>query len=157
MELSTDAAPYLLTEHGSYGLGVVFDTRELTVLRYEAVRCAKGHQVNRAVVREQLAEEEDFAFCARCGQRVALPPADTPIELTRQQAADLADQRRAASQRSRFEQVLFRVPTYVTQEGIRVPDCFISYAWGDDGHERWVEYEPRELLRAAGLMWVRGW
>jgi small GTP-binding protein len=114
--------------------------RELTVRRYEVVRCAKGHQLNRAVVREQLADGQAHAFCARCGQQVALPPSDTPIELTRQQADDLADQRREASQRSRFEQALFRLMTYVTQEGIPAPDCFISYAWGDDRQERWVEH-----------------
>jgi hypothetical protein len=51
--------------------------RELTVRRYDVVRCAKGHQLNRAVVREQLAEGENSAFCTRCGQQVALPPSDT--------------------------------------------------------------------------------
>jgi hypothetical protein len=89
--------------------------RELTVRRYDVVRCARGHKLNRAVVREQLAEGEKSAFCTRCGQKVMLPPSDTPIELTRQQADDLADQRRAASERSRFEQALFRLTTYVLQ------------------------------------------
>ncbi|MGH4019545.1 MAG: TIR domain-containing protein [Pseudonocardiaceae bacterium] len=125
--------------------------RELTIRRYDVLRCAEGHQVNRAVVREQLAEGEDSAFCARCGQRVALPPADTPIELTQQQAADLVDQRRAASERSRFEQTLFRLTTYVTQQGIPAPDCFISYAWGDDRHERWVQHELAHDLLKAGI------
>lgn len=125
--------------------------RELTVLRYEAMRCGHGHQLNRAVVREQLVDGANYAFCARCGQQVALPRADTPIELTRRQAADLADQRRAASRRSRFEQVLFRLTTYVTQEEIRAPDCFISYAWGDDLHERWVEHKLSKDLAKAGI------
>jgi small GTP-binding protein len=126
--------------------------RELTVRRYDVVQCAKGHQLNRAVLREQLADGQNHAFCARCGQQVALPPSDTPIELTRQQADDLADQHRAASQRSRFEQVLFRLMTYVTQEGIPAPDCFISYAWGDDRQERWVEHRLAKDLANAGIM-----
>ncbi len=125
--------------------------RELTVCRYEVVRCTKGHQLNRVVVRERLTEGEHHAFCPRCGEQVALPRADTPIELTRQQAADLADQRRAASRRSRFEQALFRLTTYVTQEGIPAPECFISYAWGDARHERWVEHKLAQDLLKAGI------
>ncbi len=105
--------------------------RELTVRRYEAVRCANGPQLNRAVVRERLAQGANYAFCPECGQWVALPPADTPIELTRAQA-DRDTQRQVASRRSRFEQALFRLKTYVMQEGIPAPDCFISYAWGDE-------------------------
>lgn len=127
------------------------DRRELTVLRYEAVRCVNGHQVNRAVVREQLAEGENFAFCSRCGRQVALPPADTPIEITQQEGAELNDQRRAAGQRSRFEQVLFRLTTYVTQQGKPAPSCFISYAWGDDHHERWVQRVLAQDLAKAGI------
>jgi small GTP-binding protein len=125
--------------------------RELTVRRYEAVRCANGHQLNRAVVRERLAQGADYAFCPECGQRVALLAADTPIELTRAQAADRDTQRQVASQRSRFEQALFQLKTYVTQEGIPAPDCFISYAWGEERHERWVEHELAADLGKAGI------
>lgn len=125
--------------------------RELTVRRYQAVWCANGHQLNRAVVRERLAHGANYAFCPECGQQVALPPADTPIELTRAQAADRDIQREVVSQRSRFEQALFRLKTYVMQEGIPAPDCFISYAWGDERHERWVEHELAADLCKAGI------
>lgn len=125
--------------------------RELAVRRYDVVRCAKGDQLNRAVVRERLVRGASYAFCPECGQQVALRPADIPIELTRQQAADLADQRRVARSRSRFEQVLFRLTTYVMQEEIPVPNCFISYAWGDDRHERWVKNELAKDLANAGI------
>ncbi len=113
----------------------------------EARRNPKG--LGSLVVRELLADGANYAFCARCGQRVALPPADTPIELTQQLDGDgdRAAQRREVSRRLSFEQVLFRLTTYVTQEGIPAPDCFISYAWGDDHHERWVEHE----LAKAGI------
>ncbi|MDQ3762256.1 MAG: TIR domain-containing protein [Actinomycetota bacterium] len=124
---------------------------ELTVRRYNVVRCAQDHPLNRAVVRERLAQGAEYAFCPECGQQVALPPADIPIELTRAQVADRDTQCRAASQRSRFEQVLFRLKTYVTQEGIPVPECFISYAWGDDRQTRWVEHELATDLTKAGI------
>ncbi|MGH3754747.1 MAG: TIR domain-containing protein [Pseudonocardiaceae bacterium] len=124
---------------------------ELAVHRYDVVRCAQGHPLNRAVLRERLARGADHAFCPECGHQVELPAADAPIELTCAQAADRDTQHRAASQRSRLEQVLFRLKTYVTQQAIPVPECFISYAWGDDRHERWVEHELATDLTKAGI------
>ena len=125
--------------------------RELTVRRYQAVWCANGHQLNRAVMRERLADRAQHAFCPRCGQQVTLPPSDTPIELTREQATDRDTQRQTANQRLRFEQALFRLKAYITQEEIPAPDCFISYAWGDQRSERWVERELAADLSKAGI------
>ena len=62
--------------------------------------------------------------------------------------------RRAADQRSRFEQALFRLKNYVTEQNIAVPDCFISYAWGNPEHERWVERSLATDLQKAGIMVV---
>jgi hypothetical protein len=59
--------------------------------------------------------------------------------LTGQQESDLRRQRRAAEERTRFEQALFRVQAYVTTQKVKVPECFVSYAWGVKDHERWVE------------------
>ncbi len=125
--------------------------RELIVRRYEVVRCTKGHQLNRAVVRERFADGANYAFCPGYGQQVTLPPADTPIELTRQQADDRDVQRWEARLRLSFEELLFRLKAYVTQEGIPAPDCFISYAWGDARNERWVEHELAQDLLKAGI------
>jgi WD40 repeat protein/GTPase SAR1 family protein len=125
--------------------------RNLTVRRYEPVTCSKGHQINRAVIREQIAEGNSSLFCTRCGERVTLPRVDVPIQLTREQAVHVEEQRRAADRRSRFEQALFRLKTYVTQEQILPPECFISYAWGDPEQERWVEHVLATDLLKAGI------
>jgi small GTP-binding protein len=125
--------------------------RNLTVVRYEPVACSKGHALNRAVVREQVADGAGFAFCARCGERVLLPKADRQIQLTRKQAADVEAQRRAADQRSRFEQAVFRWSSYITEEKIAPPECFISYAWGNAEQERWVEHSLATDLLKAGI------
>jgi small GTP-binding protein len=125
--------------------------RNLTVFRYELVACANGHPLNRNVVREQLRSGADFAFCAKCGAKTSLPRADQPIQLTRVQQAELETQRRVANLRSRFEQALFRVQTSVKQQGIKPPTCFLSYAWGEPQHERWVERELATDLHKAGI------
>jgi hypothetical protein len=56
--------------------------------------------------------------------------------------------------KSRFEQVVFRLKTYVTEQETNPPTCFISYAWGVAEHERWVEYSLASDLVNAGLVVV---
>jgi len=128
--------------------------RNLTVLRYEPVRCSNaacGHLLDRSVVRQRMKEAKTFAFCNDCGEKLALPAMAEPIQLTRAVAAEVEVQRRAAEQRSRFEQAVFRVQAYVAAQKIKPPECFISYAWGVPAHERWVEKRLAADLQKAGL------
>jgi small GTP-binding protein len=123
----------------------------LTARRYEPVICTSGHPLNRAVVREQMSNGAEFTFCYRCGEKISLPKADQPILLTKRQAYEMETNRQAAGIRSRFEQALFRLKNYVADQNIAVPDCFISYAWGDPEHERWVEKSLATDLQKAGI------
>jgi hypothetical protein len=125
--------------------------RNLTVHRFEPVTCKNGHVFDRIVVKKRSSASADFAFCSECGEKTILPKADQPIQLTKKQAADVEADRRAADDRSRFEQVLFRLKTYVTEQMLTVPECFISYAWGMSEHELWVERRLATDLRKAGI------
>ena len=125
--------------------------RNLTVRRYEPVICPKGHTLNRAVVRQRMSSGVGFAFCSECGKKLKLPKADKPIQLTKQEANKVEANRRAADQRTRFEQALFLLKNYVMEQNIAVPDCFISYAWGNPVHERWVERSLATDLQKAGI------
>jgi WD40 repeat protein len=125
--------------------------RDLTVRRYEPVICSNGHRLNRAVVREELSAGNDFVFCARCGERLHLDDSETPIQLTKGKAPALISEHRTADARSRFEHVLFRLNAHVTQEHIVPPECFISYAWGEPAHERWVEQDLAIDLTKSGI------
>jgi small GTP-binding protein len=125
--------------------------RNLTVRRFEPVACSKGHSLNRAVVREHLSSGAESAFCSRCGEKIILPNADQPIQLTRRQAKEMEANRRTADHRSRFEQVLFRIKAYVTEQKVAAPTCFISYAWGNHEHEHWVEKSLATDLQKAGI------
>jgi small GTP-binding protein len=125
--------------------------RNLTVFRYEPVNCPNGHRINRAVVREQLRDEEEFAFCAKCGGRAVLPKADEPIQLTQSEQRKVEEQRWIAAQRTRFEQAVFQLASYVESQKLDRPECFISYAWGDREQERWVERNLATDLHKAGL------
>ena len=125
--------------------------RNLTVRRFEPAKCSKGHALHRGVIRESLSRGAKFAFCNQCGKKITLPKADQPIQLTTDQAAEVEANRRAADQRSRFEQVLFRLKTHVTEHKIASPECFISYAWGIPEHEQWVERRLAADLQKAGI------
>ncbi len=125
--------------------------RNLTVLRYEPVQCSKGHLLNRAIVREAMQHKEDSAFCSKCGERLTLPKMAEPIQLTRAVEAEVEAQRRAAEQRTRFEQAVYRVQAFVAAQNMKPPECFISYAWGMPEHERWVEKRLAMDLQKAGV------
>lgn len=128
--------------------------RNLTVMRYEPVRCTNvkcGHLLDRSVVRQRLKEGKSFAFCNDCGERLTLPTMAEPIQWTREVQAEVESQRRAAEQRTRFEQAVFRVRAYVAEQKVTPPDCFISYAWGVPEHERWVEKRLATDLQKAGI------
>ena len=125
--------------------------RNLTVFRFEPVTCPNGHPLDRSVVRTKLRERTDFSFCNDCGERLLLPKAHEPIQLTQQQQAEVDTQRRVADLRTRFEQAVFQVSSYVEGQKMKRPECFISYAWGEAGQERWVERSLATDLQKAGL------
>jgi hypothetical protein len=128
--------------------------RNLTVMRYEPVRCTKagcGHSLDRSVVRQRLKEGKVFAFCNDCGEKLTLPTMTEPIQLTREVHAEVELQQHAAEQRTRFEQAIFRVRAYVAEQAITPPETFISYAWGVPEYERWVEKRLATDLQKAGI------
>ncbi|MEP7337459.1 MAG: TIR domain-containing protein [Acidobacteriota bacterium] len=128
--------------------------RNLSVFRYEPVVCANKHPINRAVVRGRLRDGKDFAFCEECGDKVMLPKADEPIQLTQTERRKVDEQQWFAAQRSRFEQAVFQVMSYVDGQQMARPECFISYAWGDREQERWVERNLATDLQKAGIQVV---
>jgi small GTP-binding protein len=131
--------------------------RNLTVLRYEPVRCTNtecGQLLDRSVVRQRMKEGKTFIFCNNCGEKLMLPAMAEPIQLTREEQVQVESQRRIAEQRTRFEQAVFRLHAYIKEQNITPPECFISYAWGDPVHERWVEKRLVDDLLKAGLQIV---
>ena len=61
------------------------------------------------------------------------------------------EQRWFAEQRTRFEQAVFQAARRTPRAEARAPECFISYAWGEREHERWVERNLATDLQKAGI------
>jgi small GTP-binding protein len=129
----------------------------LVVTRQEVPCCAAGHRLSRETVRMQLAEGQDHAFCPRCGDRVSLATQRNagPIEI--QPGLEVRAEQTTATQRSRFEQPVFRLRSYVADAGIATPTCFVSYAWGAAGQERWVERFATDLANAGIAVVLDRW
>jgi small GTP-binding protein len=125
--------------------------RNLTVRRFLPIFCSKGHMLNRAVVREALQQGDTTTFCSKCGEQLIVPSLEEPIQLTQEQQVKVESQRRSAEQRTRFEQAVFRLRAFVTDQKITPPTCFISYAWGTADDERWVEKRLATDLQKAGV------
>ena len=128
--------------------------RNVTVIRYEPIRCTNSdckQLLERSVVRQRIKEEKGFAFCNDCGERLSLPTMAEPIQLTLDVKAEVDLQRRAAEQRTRFEQTVFRLLAYTAEQDISPPATFISYAWGTADQERWVEKRLAPDLQKAGI------
>ena len=126
--------------------------RNLTVFRYEPVVCARcRHSLDRAVIRERRRAGRESAFCNDCGEKLLLPKADEPIQLTQPERRLVEEQQWFAAQRSCFEQVVFQVLSCVEARKLPRPECFISYAWGEPQHERWVERNLATDLQKAGI------
>ncbi|MGD2114299.1 MAG: TIR domain-containing protein, partial [Acidobacteriota bacterium] len=126
----------------------------LTVHRHEPVQCSNqvcGHLLDRSVVRQRQKEGKTFAFCNECGENLTLPLAAEPIQLTAEDQAVVREQRRSAERRTLFEQAVFQVQAYVAEQGVKPPQCFISYAWGVPEHEWWVEKRLAPDLQKAGI------
>ena len=126
--------------------------RNLTVYRYEPVQCTRGHRISRDVVRQQLRDHAEFAFCSKCGEKVGLARADAPIQLTQELDTQVDAQRRIVGLRSCFEQTIFSIQNFGKQGLGRNPQCVISYAWGEPEHERWVERQLAQDLQKAGIV-----
>lgn len=126
--------------------------RNLSVFRYQPVVCGKcENPLDRILARERLRDGKDFAFCPECGEKLALPKADESIQLTRNEQRMVNQQRWFADQRSRFEQALFQLASYVVTRKLARSRCFISHARGDREHERWVERNLATDLKKAGV------
>jgi hypothetical protein len=128
--------------------------RNLTVMRCEPVRCTNkecSQLLDRSVVRQRMKEGQTFAFCNNCGEKLMLPAMAEPIQLTREVQFEVEAQRRIAEQRTRFEQAVYRLRAYISEQNIIPPECFISYAWGVPEHERWVEKRLATDLQKAGI------
>jgi small GTP-binding protein len=126
--------------------------RDVTITRYPPVRCPKcQYQQPRTEVVGRIREGKGFTFCSECGRKITLPKTGEAVALSQRDREQVDQEQTRTRQRVAFEAALVRVKAAVRDRGrsARTPSCFISYAWGDRAHERWVGGLATDLENAG--------
>jgi GTPase SAR1 family protein len=112
--------------------------REVKIGRLPMVACGNGHPQLRDAIRQAMDNSQKSFFCSKCGGQIPTPQIDE-IGMPADRALDDAEGR--ANDRTRYEVALAWTKGFRRDrgDGDTKPTCFISYAWGDRRHERWVE------------------
>lgn len=125
--------------------------KSVQVRRLRPARCSQCKTpVERTVIARRLKDGKANVFCENCAQEVVLPR-DEPLILKPAEQAEVTQQGTIAELRTRFEEVVFELLREVQSKTRQRPTCFVSYAWGNPVHERWVEHRLAMDLEKAGI------
>jgi GTPase SAR1 family protein len=121
--------------------------RAVQIGRLPMVACANGHAQLRDAIRQSVDNSQAFFFCSKCGQRIPTPQIDE-IGVSADKAVHEAEE--TADNRTKYEVAVAWTKAFRRDrgDGDKKPSCFISYAWGDPSHERWVEQLADHLKNA---------
>lgn len=125
--------------------------RDTHVRRVRPVKCSKCKtEVDRAVMARRLKSGKSKSYCEECGTELILPP-DEPLSVKPDERQQITVETAVAEQRTRFEEIIFELSRLAVSENLTAPTCFVSYAWGNSVHERWVEQRLAMDLEKAGI------
>lgn len=128
--------------------------QDVQVRVFPPVTCPKcGYVQPRIEVMKRQRKGEQALFCIECGKKMKLPAAVLRTADGRVKPGIFDREQRTVQQRTQFEKAITWLKSYLRdgEREVRPPTCFISYAWGDPAHERWVERNLATDLRNAGI------
>ena len=108
--------------------------------------CSKCNTLqSRSSVVESIRDSLKFMYCRRCGRQLLIPELEDTAGTGTEEGHRLEIEQSMSRLRTAFQEALVVVKRLVS--GKPRPSCFISYAWGELRHERWVRASerPREL------------
>jgi hypothetical protein len=114
--------------------------RSVTFRKYPPIVCPRcGRQQERRTVMKRSQEGKTFLFCDEDGEKISLPQTTGRITLSRESRAEVTREQALSKMRTTYETALVRVKGFIRDRSdTTVPTCFVSYAWGNTDHERWV-------------------
>jgi small GTP-binding protein len=130
--------------------------RPLEISRLPMVACMKGHLQLREAIRTAVYSSRKFFFCSTCGNKIATPQI-AEIGLSTDTALREVEER--ADQRTKYEVAVAWAKAFRRDrgDGNKKPSCLISYAWGDQLHEQWVEHLADYLQNADVVVTLDRW
>jgi hypothetical protein len=92
----------------------------------------------RDAIRQAIGNSQEFFFCSKCGGKILTPQVED-IGISADKAVREAEE--TVDDRTKYEVAVGWTKAFRRDrgDGEKKPSCFISYAWGDRRHERWVE------------------
>jgi len=125
--------------------------QEVTVTRYSSIQCTSCNYLqDRSQVVRRFKDGKSFLFCSECGEKISLPKVVTEIAMSPQDRKTLDQQQDLANRRTAFETALTYIKGFMRDIGeINIPNCFISYAWGEIEHEHWIDRLAKDLQNAG--------
>ena len=124
---------------------------QVEVNRIPVVDCTKcARRQPRSTVIENIEGNEASFFCSKCGTELKTPAAAKIGETAPEYAETLDEAVEVADRRTVFEEALVWVKSFRRDRGDsdKRPSCFISYAWGESSHEKWVLQLAKDLRNA---------
>ena len=121
------------------------------VTRIPVVDCAScGRRQPSNVVIEKIETGASKFFCSDCGNALLIPAAAKIGETAPEYAETLDEAVEVAERRTVFEEALVWVKRFRRDRGDSEerPSCFVSYAWGEPSHEKWVLQLAKDLRNA---------
>lgn len=125
--------------------------RNVGVLRVPPVFCPEcGYQQARTEVIKRWRANRRGMFCSDCDNQIEFAQLKGDVQLSRRDREELEREQALARRRTDFETALVTVKSLILARPGRDsrPSCFISYARGVSGHERWVEQLVNDLSKA---------
>ena len=124
---------------------------QVDVKRIPVVDCTKcARRQPRSTVIENIEGKESSFFCSKCGTELKTPAAAKIGETAPEYVATLDEAVEVADRRTVFEEALVWVKGFRRDRGDsdKRPSCFLSYAWGEPSHEKWVLQLAKDLRNA---------
>ena len=124
---------------------------QVEVKRIPVVDCENcGTRQPRNVIIRKIESPDSKFFCSDCGHRLPIPAAAEIGETAPEYAEILAEAVEVADRRTVFEGALVWVKSFRRDRGDldKRPSCFISYAWSEPSHEKWVLQLAKDLRKA---------
>ena len=101
------------------------------------------------MVQDRRRGEKGFVCCSECGRRLGLPRERTLAHIAQQAGPQFEAENHVVQKRTRFEAVIAQLYDRLKRRRRKPLHCFISYASGVSGHERWVERLAADLQKAG--------
>jgi GTPase SAR1 family protein len=130
--------------------------RAIEIGRLPIVACTQRHPQLRDTIHQAVDNLEEFFFCSKCGEKIPTPRIDD-IGVSADKVVRAAEE--IVDDRTKYEVAVTWMKAFRRDrgDGDKRPGCFVSYAWGDRRHERWVEQLADHLQNAHVAVTLDRW